>query len=1078
MNSALYIRVFHGICLGLLVGLFLMPDLCDAGTPEQTTASWDQVKAILAEKCFACHGRLKQEAGLRLETRKLMNQGGDSGSVIDQRTPEESLLWERVNAESDYRMPPEDEGSALTPEELETLGSWLQAGAPAPDEPTPPSPLEHWAFKVPQRPDATSIDELINRKLRKRGLEPSEPAPKKLALRRLYLNLLGLPPTLEQLQDSRPWHTIVDELLASPQHGERWGRHWMDVWRFSDNYGLGAQLRYSQKHMWHWRDWIIRSLNDDKGYDRMLLEMLAGDELEPLNENVVAGTGFLARNYYLFNRTTWLDATIEHTGKAFLGLTLNCAKCHDHKYDPISQEDYYSFRALFEPHQVRLDPVEGQLDFEKDGLPRVFDDQLDAKTYLHIRGDEKNPDQELAILPRVPALFASFQPEINAIDLPAEAYSPGMRAPVQQAALKQAEQRLQAAKKNLETARDTLAEKERASLRQPGTQPETSGEPFELVESFDGPNDAWELVGEGWEFSDGKLLQTQSSRETTAILLKRQLPRDFEFEADYVTTGGGVYKSISFQFDASKDRKHRNFVYSSAHAPGPKVQFAFDRNGKSSYPVSGRSPQQIQVGKKIKLRFAIRDRLANVWLDDKFLLAYQYPSRQEGNFEIAAFDATVALDQIRLRALPQDFQLQAPSTGVTPAVSSPEVQLEIAQHDFLACEAELRALRAVVAADNAKKRELESASATGESRKLAREAQRLQLEAETLRAEHDVLAFRENDASKSEAAAKRLEMLESQSEKQLSEEPSYQTIRASRKALETPEHTESDYPNTYSPQTTGRRMALGRWLVDTRNPLTARVAVNHIWLRHFGTPLVESVFDFGLRAPKPRHQDILDLLACELVDSGWSMKHIHRLIVNSQAYRRSSVPKGETNLRLDSDNTFLWRMNTLRMESQVLRDSLLKLAGELDPKIGGPSIAVGNGNRRSLYFRHSRDDKDKFLATFDDADFLQCYRRQESVLPQQALALANSKLSHEMAEGIALRILEQVDGDAFPDFTAVVFELLLGRKATEAELSECERFRIELTELYEDLPAVEIKQRVRTRLVHAMLNHNDFISIR
>ncbi|MEC8556482.1 MAG: DUF1553 domain-containing protein [Planctomycetota bacterium] len=1055
-----------------LLGIVPLHAIAKDNGSHSSAALWNKMKDVLSEKCFACHGRLKQEAGLRLETRNLILNGGESGKTVDLEAPLASLIWQRVSAEADSRMPPEGEGSALTSEELELLRNWLQAGAPAPDEPTPPSPLEHWAFQTLQRPNASSIDELLHRKHLQYGLETSPPADRTLAIRRVYLDLVGLPPTSEQLQDERPWEEIVDELLARPQYGERWGRHWMDVWRYSDNYGLNAQLRYSQKHMWHWRDWIVQSLNDDKGYDRMLLEMLAGDELEPLNDKVVAGTGFLARNYYLFNRTTWLDATIEHTGKAFLGLTLNCAKCHDHKYDPISQQDYYNFRAIFEPHQVRLDPVAGQLDFEKDGLPRVFDDHLDAETFLHVRGDEKNPDHDLEIQALVPALFSSFQPAPKSIELPREAYSPGMRNHVQQAILAAAKENVAEARETVKTSKRKLA----ASLTtQEDTPEKIAAQPaFELTEDFDASSESWTLVGEVWKFADGKLLQTESSRDTQAVRLNRSLPRDFEFEADYVTTGGTTYKSISFQFDTSEDHKHRNFVYTSAHAPGPKVQFAFDRNGNSSYPADGRSPQKIEVGKPIKLRFAIRDRLANVWLNGKFLLAYEYPSRENGNFEIATFDATVALDRIQLRALPKNFELHLPNARSTPAASSPKIQLEIATRHVDACEAELRALQAVVAADNEKKK-----IATSEERfeQLARNAVELQFEAKRLRAEHDVLAFRAKDANKSQAASKLLEQLRRQAPNAI-RNLDYQSVRASRKALETPAHKETDYPNTYSATSTGRRLSLARWVVDERNPLTARVAVNHIWMRHFGTPLVESVSDFGLRAAAPVHQDILDFLACELIDSGWSMKHLHRVIVASKAYQRSSLSGSQENLKTDRDNNYLWRMNSRRMESQVLRDSLLSLGGELDLTIGGPSIPVGTSKRRSLYYRHSRDDKDKFLSTFDDADFLQCYRRQESVLPQQALALSNSKLSHDVASKITAKLTSTFTDDSYGDFTRRAFALLLGREATAEELLECNGFQQELKELYQDLSEAECNQRIRNKLVHALLNHNDFVSIR
>ena len=361
-----------------------------------------EVKPLLSEKCYSCHGRLKQEGGLRLETRELMVQS----DVVVPSAPSNSELLARVLANDDSRMPPPEEGASLKPDEIDVLRRWIAGGAMAPDEDIPQPPSQHWAFTPIQRPPtpetefANPIDALLQQVRDQKGVQVAHRAPRSIRLRRLYLDLIGLPPSHIQLNDERPWSQIVDDLLHSPQHGARWGRHWMDVWRYSDWYGLGKQLRYSQKHLWHWRDWIIRSLNQDKGYDRMIQEMLAGDELDPANQDAVTGTGFLARNYYLFNRTTWLDGTIEHTCKAFLGITLNCAKCHDHKYDPISQLDYYRMRAIFEPHQVRLDPVPGEVDLDKDGLPRAFDDQIDAATYLHVRGDPKRPDKTTPVEPR------------------------------------------------------------------------------------------------------------------------------------------------------------------------------------------------------------------------------------------------------------------------------------------------------------------------------------------------------------------------------------------------------------------------------------------------------------------------------------------------------------------------------------------------------------------------------------------------------------------------------------------------------------------------------------------------------
>src|SRR5207248_716794 len=184
------------------------------------------------------------------------------------------------------------------------------------------------------------------------GLAPQPPADGRTLLRRVYLDLVGLPPGRDELAafraDPSPdaYEKVVERLLASPQYGERWGRHWMDVWRYSDWWGLGAEVRNSQKHVWHWRDWIVESLEADKGYDQMVREMLAADELYPDDLDRLRATGYLVRPYFKFNRTTWLDEVVEHTSKAFLGLTFNCAKCHDHKFDPLTQQDYYRLRAF------------------------------------------------------------------------------------------------------------------------------------------------------------------------------------------------------------------------------------------------------------------------------------------------------------------------------------------------------------------------------------------------------------------------------------------------------------------------------------------------------------------------------------------------------------------------------------------------------------------------------------------------------------------------------------------------------------------------------------------------------------
>ncbi|MGB1744645.1 MAG: DUF1549 domain-containing protein, partial [Limisphaerales bacterium] len=390
------------------------------------------IKPVLKARCYACHGALKQKAGLRVDSAENLRKGSKRGDVLALGQAEPGKLLVRLTAaDADELMPPE--GAPLKQEEIKAIREWIAAGAPVPQSETAEAdPREHWAFQVPNRVPlpgnaGNPIDDLLEARLAKRGLKAQPPAERTILIRRLYLDLIGLPPTEEQLQDERRWEAIVEELLASPYYGERWARHWMDIWRYSDWYGLGDEVRDSQKQLWRWRDWIVTSLNENKGYDQMVREMLAADEITPRNLETVAATGFLARSYYKFNRTTWLDNTVEHTGKAFMGLTMNCAKCHDHKYDPIDHLDYYKFRAIFEPYHVRVDAMPGELDLANNGITRVYDGNLDAATYLHERGDESKADKNRKVSAAPPAFLASGWEPPKPIDLPLEAWRPDMQ---------------------------------------------------------------------------------------------------------------------------------------------------------------------------------------------------------------------------------------------------------------------------------------------------------------------------------------------------------------------------------------------------------------------------------------------------------------------------------------------------------------------------------------------------------------------------------------------------------------------------------------------------------------------------
>ncbi|MFO0907395.1 MAG: DUF1549 domain-containing protein [Isosphaeraceae bacterium] len=427
------------------------------------------VKPILKARCFACHGALKQQAGLRLDSVSAMRQGGDGGPAVVAHDPGASPLLERVaSGDSNERMPPE--GPPLTLSQIESLRGWVLAGAAGPPGERPEEdPRRHWAFVPPVRPRVPEIgastggdrrgvfdpiDAFLEVERRRAGVPALPPAPRLIWLRRVSLDLTGLPPTREEqdafCRDTSPiaFERVVDRLLASPQYGERWARHWMDVWRYSDWYGRRAvpDVLNSYAQIWRWRDWIVANLNRDRGYDAMLRAMLAADELTPTDASELVATGFLVRNWYRWNYNTWMKDNVEHVSKALIGLTVNCAHCHDHKYDPITQNDYFALRAIFEPLELRHDRVPGEpdpgpypkYDYGKaygpirSGLVRVFDEKLDAQTFLYTKGESRNivPGRP-PIEPGVPRFLQGDRFKVEPVALPPESSYPGLQEFVQ-----------------------------------------------------------------------------------------------------------------------------------------------------------------------------------------------------------------------------------------------------------------------------------------------------------------------------------------------------------------------------------------------------------------------------------------------------------------------------------------------------------------------------------------------------------------------------------------------------------------------------------------------------------------------
>ncbi|MEX2113570.1 MAG: DUF1553 domain-containing protein, partial [Pirellulales bacterium] len=377
---------------------------------------------------------------------------------------------------------------------------------------------------------------------------------------------------------------------------------------------------------------------------------------------------------------------------------------------------------------------------------------------------------------------------------------------------------------------------------------------------------------------------------------------------------------------------------------------------------------------------------------------------------------------------------------------------------------------------------------------LARDASGAKVGAAAQRARRDVMRLEGELESANAGADDAAKKKSAELEKKLADaRKAHETAQA---ALGKPNEEYARFGAVHPPKSTGRRAALARWIASQNNPLTARVAINQIWMRHFGTPLVASVFDFGLNGKRPSHPALLDWLAVELMEQDWRMKPIHRLIVTSTAYRMASSSDHEVNRKLDPENEYLWRMNPRRMEAEIVRDATLAVAGSLDATQFGPELAQNTGMtapRRSLYFRSSKEKKMTFLDLFDRANVTDCYRRSETVVPQQALAMINSPLSLAQARRLATS-LSSVPANADASvFVTAAFERILCRTPTEPELAKCREFLdaqaarfVDTTKLSaftsgddaDVKPSSDASLRARENLVHVLLNHNDFLTVR
>lgn len=1114
------------------------------------------IKPLLRERCFACHGALKQESGLRVDTVAAMFRGGSSGPALAIGEPGGSELFRRVSSsDPSVRMPPE--GRPLSAEEVGAIESWLKSGAVAPPNELPePDPLEHWAFRSPVRtavpPKAryssstNPIDAFINARLEAASIQPLPRADRNTLLRRAWLDLLGVPPTPEDLQqflaDDSPdaFDKVVDQLLQDPRYGERWARHWMDVWRYSDWYGRRhvPDVWNSAPQIWRWRDWIVNSLNADHGYDRMLQEMLAADEIRPGDDVAAPATGYLVRNWYALNPNDWMRNIVEHTGKAFLGLTINCAHCHDHKYDPIAQTDYFRFRAFFEPISIRQDRLPGQADpgpfqeyeysklrvIQRLGMVSIYDKTPDAPTWFYTGGDERNRLRDRgSIPPGLPAFLAAGRGRVTPVQLPPTAFAPGLRPALVEAI----RQELTAAVANAEqkaSAASGIPAEAPAEIRQQLTAAEARFETAAARAVAEGQPGS--LAGlqsllldatSGRRVLQNRLTELKALPEDSTMTFQFQLLRDthfnFQLARDVVKGLTAGYlgfdrgRIISYQpgtftefeagrydFAAGQTRFRVELIIQPAadrclltvySIPAETLLVAAAPVALNGWNPSANSNQAISFDARTGSQTVVDDFVLTAgenvvaWDFESPLFAAEVDAVGIAGWEASPFSEAPAASRVSaIAGNPALRALQDEVLAARRAAEAAQLPARNAADQLAAAKAGLNAFDARVAAEQARV----SADPPANIAELAMEANRLERIAALSNARAN-LSTAELAMVVAEARAaddpERPKQLESASKTLANARNAFAAAQTAASAPPAASFTPPgpEYPRT----STGRRKALAEAITAPNHPLTSRVAVNHIWLRHFHAPIVATVADFGRNGAAPTHPELLDWLAVEFVDSGWSMKHLHRLILTSETWQRAGSTDrqqaADDARARDPENRLFWRMNSGRMQAEVVRDSLLAVAGLLDLTRGGQELENSEALttfRRSLYYAvyPEQGGRNELGELFDAPDPLDCYRRTSSIVPQQALALTNSELCHNVSSHVANRIQEAADssvasGASVEAFINAAFELILCRSPSSAEMSVCREFLAA-----DDAPAQ------RQSLVRALLNHNDFVTIR
>ncbi|MDA0812943.1 MAG: PSD1 and planctomycete cytochrome C domain-containing protein, partial [Verrucomicrobia bacterium] len=939
----------------------------------------DQVVPIFREHCLECHGGgAKVKSGFSLASRADLLKGGDQGVAVVPERPEASPLLGYVTHQEEPYMPPKK--PMLAASQLEAIEKWIALGA-AYDKPLAQpvaeadTPLEvtaddrdYWAYRRLQKAETPSvdpaewstnaIDRFIAAQHAAHGLQPSALLEPTKLLRRVWFDLLGLPPTREAVQafvadhDDDGYEKVIDELLESDHFGERWARHWLDVARFAESHGFEHDS--DRPFAYHYRDFVIRAFNEDMPYDQFVRWQIAGDELAADDPRALMATGFLGAGVFPTQitiaeaervRYDALDDMLATTGSAMLATTIGCARCHDHKYDPIPVRDYYSLLSAFTTTVRTEVPVD---------LWKLERGKMAAFEAQHSKLQEELATYEHSQLGHHFTTWLGSRP-VKA-DEPAENGSWEAIVPTQLTSAGGAE---------FKTVGD-------GSYLATGANPDT--DTFTITGQVAG--DALRSVRLE-ALADESLVKGGPGRAVNGNFALT------EFKVTFKPEGEGM-KPVDLKLSAPR---------ATFEQTGLPVAATIDMDEKSAWAVDPEFGKNHAVIYKVENAEAFTGKLGNLVFVLKFENNQQHAI---GRLRLAVSSHEAdGLDFVGDAESPEQLAARHIGAIVDEGEWNDDRRRRALEH-FKVLDPGWQALRAQVAAHEATRPKPETVMICSEGSHV--KPMRLNTSSGSIPDfyERSYHLTRGDVNQKGDVAT--LGFLNVLTE--AGSPASRWESRASTRTDET--------------KTSGRRSAVANWLTDTEHGaghLLARVIVNRIWQHHFGRGLVATPNDFGYQGEPPSHPELLDWLANDLIENGWQLKRLHRQILVSRVYRLGDSEEVRAhNERLDPENRFLWKRSAQRLEAEAVRDAALAVSGALDPALYGAGTLDQNMKRRSIYFTIKRSQLVPTLQLFDWPDTLTSQgQRSVTTTPTQALVFINSPEIRELAEHFAASLKDADD---------------------------------------------------------------------